>query len=475
MSQLIKKEIKASFLSFSMIAVTRVLHYVLSLILLFLLTPQDFGVMAIVMSVMAIMNSLSSFGVDASLISYRGDETKLSNEAWTLELIKGLVLASILIFLAPFIAVFMKEPRLEPLLTFMSIGFILQSSKNIGLVSMRKNIDFSIIFRCEIGMAIVNFIVTLAFVSFYKSPWAIAFGYISGWAAYFFLSYFLCSYRPKLSFRKENIRNLFGYSKWILISGQINSILENGINLLIGNQFGLSILGQFERANMFTRQTAIQVGEVIWKVGLPSLSARSEIINDLKDQYMLMLSYICMLVFPLLILVNIYIPLIVEFSESRDWNQFSILLILLGFVAALSMLITPGSILFQAIRMPKIGFKVAMLRFLITLMFLIPLIKFFGILGIIFSLLIGVCVALPYTIYNVNKLLGLSFFEHIILCSKHLLPCLIFMILSPGHLSPVWDFIIFLIVLAGYFLLLHIFSEYFQKVVRYFLLLLKKK
>ena len=170
MNQLIKKEINASFLSFSMIAVTRVLHYVLSLILLFLLTPQDFGVMAIVMSVMAIMNSLSSFGVDASLISYRGDETKLSNEAWTLELIKGLVLASILIFLAPFIAVFMIEPRLEPLLTFMSIGFILQSSKNIGLVSMRKNIDFSIIFRCEIRMAIVNFIVTLAFVSFYKSP-----------------------------------------------------------------------------------------------------------------------------------------------------------------------------------------------------------------------------------------------------------------------------------------------------------------
>ena len=37
--------------------------------------------------------------------------------------------------------------------------------------------------------------------------------------------------------------------------------LENGINLLIGNQFGLSILGQFERANIFTRQTAIQVGK----------------------------------------------------------------------------------------------------------------------------------------------------------------------------------------------------------------------
>jgi lipopolysaccharide exporter len=475
LNQLIEKEINASLLSFSMIAITRVLHYIASLILLFLLTPQDFGIMAIVMSVMAIMNSLSSFGIDASLISYRGDETKLSNEAWTLELIKGFALASLIIFLAPFISVWLSEPRLEPLLIFMSIGFILQSSKNIGLVSMRKNIDFSVIFKCEIGMALANFFTTIIFVSFYKSPWAIASGYICGWAFYFFLSYFLCSYRPKLSFGKKNILNLLGYSKWILISGQINSILDNGINLLIGNQFGISLLGQFERANMFTRQTALQVGEVIWKVGLPSLSARSASTEELKNQYLLMLSYVCILIFPLLILVNIYIPFFLELNDSRDWSQFSVLLILLGFIAALSMLMTPGSILFQAIRMPNIGFKVAFLRFSITLILIIPLIKFFGILGVIFSLLFGVCIALPYTLYNVKKLIGISLLEHLIICLKHLAPCFIFIILSPGEVLVLWDIIIFLITLTGYFLILYMSSVYFRKAIKYFLVSFLKK
>ena len=183
-----------------MIAITRALHYVSSLILLFLLTPQDFGIMAIVMSVVAIMNSLSSFGVDSALISYSGDETMLSDDAWTLELIKGVILAVLIVVLSPVIASWLSEPILEPILAFMCLGFLLQSSKNIGLVSLRKELNFVVIFKCEIGMAVVSFLLTLFLAFYFRSPWAIACGYIGGWISYFFLSYFLCSYRPRISF-----------------------------------------------------------------------------------------------------------------------------------------------------------------------------------------------------------------------------------------------------------------------------------
>ena len=467
MNELVDKEIKASLLSFYMIAITRALHYVSSLILLFLLTPQDFGIMAIVMSVMAIMNSLSSFGVDSALISYSGDETSLSDNAWTLELIKGVILSLGILLLSPVIAGWLGEPTLKPLLTFMSLGFLLQSSKNIGLVSLRKELNFGVIFKCEIGMAVVSLLLTLFLAFYYRSPWAIACGYIGGWITYFFLSYFLCSYRPRISFNRIGMMSLLGYSKWILLSGQINTLVEHGINLLIGSHFGMAVLGQFERANMFTRQTALQIGEVIWKVGLPSLSARSSDVKMLRDQYLLMYSYICLLVFPLMILVNIYIPVLADLADSRDWEQFNKLMVALGVTAAVTMLMTPGSILFQSLRKPSIGFNVAIVRLVSILVFIIPCIQLFGVIGVAYTLSLGVCIALPYTFYSVRQLLGVSFSKHIFICLKYLALCLIFTILSPGEASLLWDIVMLVLTLTVYFALLYFSSKDFRLAVTY--------
>ena len=468
MNKLVDKEIKASLLSFYMIAVTRVLHYISSLILLFLLTPQDFGIMAIVMSVMAMMNSLSAFGVDSALISYSGDETSLSDVAWTLELMKGIILCGGIFLLSPVIAGWFGEPILKPLLIFMSLGFLLQSSKNIGLVSLRKELNFGVIFKCEIGMAVVSFLLTLFLAFYFRSPWAIACGYIGGWITYFFLSYFLCSYRPRISFNRIGMLSLLGYSKWILLTGQINTLVEHGINLLIGSHFGMAVLGQFERANMFTRQTALQVGEVIWKVGLPSLSARSSDFKMLRDQYLLMYSYICLIVIPLMVLVNIYIPVLAGLADSRDWEQFNVLIAALGVTAVITMLMTPGSILFQSLRKPSIGFNVAIVRLVSIIVFVIPCTQIFGVIGIAYTLTLGVFIALPYTFYNVKKLLGVSFSQHIFICLRYLAPCLIFTILSPGEVSVLWDIIMFVLTLSVYLAILYFLSKDFRLTLAYF-------
>ena len=185
------RERQATFLAFYMVAVTRALHYISSFVLLFLLSPADFGVMAVAMSFVAIMNSLTNFGVDSALISYQGDERHLLNDAWTLEIIKGLVLSLVLFLAAPSIASWMHQPTLLDILRVLSLAFIVQSGKNIGLVSERKRFNFKVLFKCELAMAVTSVIITIAIALLYHSPWAIALGYIAGWLNYFLLSYYV--------------------------------------------------------------------------------------------------------------------------------------------------------------------------------------------------------------------------------------------------------------------------------------------
>lgn len=475
MNDLKTKEIQASYLSFFMIAISRSLNYLTSFILVFFLSPHDFGIVAIVMATMAIMNTLSSFGVDSALISFKGDEKELLDDGWTIELLKGFILASILVLIAPALSMFFNEPDLILLFYILSIVFILQGSKNIGLVSLRKNFYFKELFKCEITMAIVNTFVTLSVVYFYPEPIAILLGYMSGWLSYVICSYLVSSYRPKIIFRKKQFMSLFSYSKWILFTAQINTLIENSVNLFIGSYFGTSILGQFERADMFSRKTAIQVGEVVWKVGLPSLSIRSKNMKELTERYILLLRYCCFFIFPLMSLVAVVLPIIFTKNLSDEWIYFSDMLVLLTISAVLSLLITPAGILFQAIGKPRIGLKVAFSRLIIMLLSAYPLIVTYGQFGVIYTLLLGVISAAVISLFEVLKNLDINAKTHLKIVCEYLLPCSAFFLLT------LFDYSTFLIValipcsVFLYLLLISIISNDFRSRVAFLYSTIQKR
>ena len=441
---------QASLLSFYMIALTRGLHYITSLVLLFLLTPFDFGVMAVVMAVIALMNSLSAFGVDSALISYQGDEEFLLDDAFSLEVGKGIFLAGSIIFLAPLIAIWLDEPILRELLSTMALAFICQSSKNIGLVTLRKKFDFKVIFQCEIAMAITSFIITIVVAYFYASPWAIAAGYLAGWLIYVLSSYLLCSYRPNISFNKDNMKALFSYSKWILVSAQINALIENGVNIFVGSHFGMSVLGQFERADMFTRKTTLQIGEVIWKVGLPSLSLRAKDSMALRDRYILIYRFICLVVFPAMAVVCIYMPVVMGMRPENDWQYFQDLVSILAVAGIFTILLTPASVLFQATRVPQVGFNIASIRLITIMIVIAPMIYFFEHLGAALSLLVGVIVIFPFSMRSVSRIINISTREHFLISLEYLAPCAVFLFLPLGDTSILKELIGLLFAVIGY-------------------------
>lgn len=425
-----EKEFRATTLSFYIIVITRGLHYISSIVLIALLLPEDFGVMAVVMSIFAFMNAISTFGIDSALISYKGNERNLADDAWTIEILKGFILASCLFLLSPLISNWLEQPVLANLLGVMSLVFLIQSTKNIGLISLRKRLQFEPIFKCELGMALVSFVITIFWALNEPSPWAIAGGYISGWITYVILSYILCSYRPKLSFNVNNVGVIFNYSKWVLASTQINAAIENGVNLFIGSQFGMSVLGQFERADMFTRKTALQAGEVLWKVGLPSFANKSVDKILLKNNYIVMFRLICFFLLPLMSLIIYYLPIFIEINSDQEWDKFQDLLVVMGCLGIITILLTPGSIMFQAIRRPEIGFRASYIRLVTILVVIIPLMKLYGVNGIAYALMAGVLSVVPYTFWNIRSLISVSFKEHASIFLVYFLPCAVFILLG---------------------------------------------
>jgi len=393
----------------------------MSIALMTMLSPSDFGLMAIAVSIVAIGNSMSAMGVEAALISHKKDIHYLLNSAWTMELVRGVILFCIFYFISESLSRLYEIEQLSNMLKVLSLIFILNSLKNIGVVYLRKELNFKGIFIYEVLQIFTLVVVTLIVVYLTKSVWGLVAGYISGTLALVIATYLVHPYRPNLDLSLEKFKILFGYSKWILLSGQFNSIIEHGVTLLVGGVFGIHVTGQYERADMLTRKTGIQIGEMVWKVGLPVLSKCSSDALVLYKTYLSMLRLVAIVIFPLMTIFSIVAPDFIAIVLGPEWNGLVLLIGKLCLLSIMTMLLLPASILFQAIGLPVITFKISLVRISILLLTLYPLIILYEVSGVIYSLLISVLVVYPVVIISINKFIGMTYIVQL----KAILPSII--------------------------------------------------
>lgn len=192
----------------------RVIGLVNVLILARLLTPKDFGVVAMATIVSGFANSFAEFGAQQLLIRQRDVTRADIDSAWTVHVFQGLLVALIIFFSAPYIADFFKDERLIPVAYWMAVSSILLGFRNIGLTLARKELDFALDFRAQVYTKIIGFFVTLTLVLVLRNYWALVYGQIATAVVTVFISYLLHPYRPKISF--EKLRNYLVFSLSII-------------------------------------------------------------------------------------------------------------------------------------------------------------------------------------------------------------------------------------------------------------------
>src|SRR5215207_6316120 len=120
----------------------RGLGLISSLILVRLLAPSDFGIVAMAMSLIALLELFSSIGLDTVLIQRRDATRSHFDTAWTLNQLTSAAVALLLLAVALPAAAFYREPRLVPVIAVFAFAAAIQGFENIGVVSFRKDLQF---------------------------------------------------------------------------------------------------------------------------------------------------------------------------------------------------------------------------------------------------------------------------------------------------------------------------------------------
>lgn len=275
----------------------RVIGLVSTIILARLLTPEDFGVVAIALIVVHFFEYLSLVGVDLAIINDRNAGPDEYNAAWSLNVCIGIFLAALIFLSAPFAADFFGDARVEPVIQVLSLKAALHGFENIGTVQFRKSLNFRKDFLFTVYKKLITFVVLLTLVLIWQNYWGIVIAYVVAQFLEIVFSYFYHPLRPRFSFAAY--RKIISFSQWVWVFNLGNYFKTKLDVLTVGRLNDTAALGDYHIASYVATTPADEIAQPLSRALMPVYSLINDNPAELIRAYLSILGILCQVIFPL--------------------------------------------------------------------------------------------------------------------------------------------------------------------------------
>lgn len=221
----------------------RLIGLMSTLVLVRLLTPRDFGIVALATLVMGLLEVFSEAGQRLALIRLRRIERGHYDTAWTFGVVIGVVIAVTMLAAGPAAARYFDEPELGVVIQVLALRPLLLGFENIGTVDFRRDLRFDLELKLLLWPKVVSVVITLALVWWRRDYWALVLGIVAGQVVAVVFSYVLHPYRPRFSLAK--LAELWGISAWMLLATFGRYCSERADEIVIGRRFDAQQLGMY--------------------------------------------------------------------------------------------------------------------------------------------------------------------------------------------------------------------------------------
>lgn len=416
---LFAKSVKGGWWIFASRIIQQVMAMARLIVLARILTPDDFGLLALVLLTISILNQFSMTGFDQALVQKKIDIEDYLNSAWTFGLIRGLVLYAVLFAGAPYAAAFFKSPDVTLLIRVVGIAVIISSLNNIGIIYFQKELDFKRQFFFTNLGTFANVTVAIVLACIYRSVWALVAGQFAGMVVRCCLSYLLHSYRPKLQLKWDKIADMWKYGKHIMAISMLSFFCIEGDDIFLGKMLGTHTLGLYRYAYKISNMMATEFANLIGRVTFPAFSKLQDNVEKLRAGYVKASQVVMLVIYPIsggLIILAYDLILVVFGSEWIEMASSVQILCLLGTVKC-----NQGASVLHSMNRPDITKWIIAANFVLIASLIYPLTKAFGMPGTAASVTIPVFLLYPVQLYYVKKMIGHPIRDYVKLISLPLL------------------------------------------------------
>ncbi len=337
-----------------------VIVFVTSLLLARILIPKDFGIYGYIQIILSLSLLVLDVGIGHTVV--RTQKKRIEDTAFWFCTFLSLIFFFSVYLLAPYIALFFKEPNLRSLLRVASLSFLLTPYSSIQNAIEVKNMRFKKSFLYNISFVLGSSISTILMALNGFGVWSFILGYLIGYICKTIITLIYGSWHPSLNLKREDLKEISRFTGYFTFHDIVSWLTTYLDDLLVGRFLGASALGYYRVGFELGRTPASIVAGPLNKVFFSFYSKLQKKRELLINFYLLSLRILLTVLLPIGILLLIFAEEIIIFLLGYKWLKAAVVvrfIAIYGIFAGIGGNIT---LLLRSVGKPELTFKLQLFR-----------------------------------------------------------------------------------------------------------------
>lgn len=305
---------------------TQGVQFLFGIILARLLSPEDYGTIAMPLVFLAIAQCVIDSGFSTALVRKADLTDDDLSTAFYFNIGVGVISYTVLFLTSPLIADFYNTPILADLLKVTALATLFNPLCAVQQAILTRKIDFKTQAVVSLSGACVSGIVGLTMAYYGFGVWALVCQQVGGYVIRTILLWILGKWVPQRKWSWDSFRYLWGFGSKMLASGLLDTIYTNIYPIVIGKFFSANDLGNYTRAQQFATLPSSNVTGVLQRVTFPVLSRIQNEDERLARNYRKILKLSAFLIFPMMLMLSAIAEPLVRVILTDKWKGCIILL-----------------------------------------------------------------------------------------------------------------------------------------------------
>ncbi len=349
--------------------------FFVSIVLARLLSPEDYGRIAIITVIITILNGFVDSGFANALIQKRDADELDFSSVFYFNFASCMVLYLITWILAPFIAIFYNDVSIIHLTRVLALTIIISGIKNVQQAYVSKKFLFKKFFFSTLGGTLFSAIIGITMAYLGCGVWSIVVQHLSNTFIDTLVLWYTVKWRPGKCFSWKRIKILFGFGYKLLLSSFLNTLYDNFRQLIIGKIYSSADLSYYNRGKQFPALIVTNIGASIDSVLFPAMAEQQDDYSQIKNVIRKSIITSTFILWPLLFGLAAVAEPVVSIVLTDKWLCCVPYLQILCFMYMTFPIQTASNNAFKAVGNSNIFLKLEILETIVGITLLVMVIK----------------------------------------------------------------------------------------------------
>lgn len=341
-----KRTLRGMFWAYGSYVGGRILVLISTAILARLLTPEDFGLVALALTFMVFLDTVRDLGLGQALIVGKPEELEARTQtvfSWTI--VMGAVLSALTAAASPLVASFFHQgSELAALIAVLGLNFFLRSLGATHYSLARKDLNYRARTFAESADVLMRGTTGIALALLGFGAWSLVIAYLIGTASMVVMVWRMVPWRPRLRFSRTHLRDLLSFGG-TLTAVDIGSAFAHEMDyLFVGRVLGPASLGLYTIGFRLPELLIINLAIVAGNVLFPAYALLDK--SRMRDAFLLSLRSTALLVFPMAVGLGVMArPVILALFGSQWEESIAVMQVLVVYAVVVALNIPGGTVL----------------------------------------------------------------------------------------------------------------------------------